>query len=242
MEVMSTTKYDMFSFEPANRPVDQRHLSVLKRSIEDKNLLHLFPIIVSKNFTVLDGQHRLTAAKELGVPIHYVVSDVASVTDMPGILKSVRRWTQRDFVEAWAKAGKSGAIEIKKLIEKYPFLRVETVLRCCYTGSYKSILSKLEDGSIDSENIHLGYKLGKYIEDYAELVPNGICKSPTFANALAYLIKHEDTYDHQTLIGRLSARPKALVPATKASDYVEILAEVFNYRAKIRVDWKMKGA
>ncbi len=43
-----------------------------------KDGLKLVPIIVNSNFVVVDGQHRVTAAKEAGKGIYYIVDNTSS--------------------------------------------------------------------------------------------------------------------------------------------------------------------
>ena len=64
-----TTVFSIFS--PLNRPIDPRHLAEAGCSDQEKNLLRDNPIAVDHNGCVVDGQHRLKAAEQLGVPIYY---------------------------------------------------------------------------------------------------------------------------------------------------------------------------
>ena len=69
--VFSTTKYDMFSFLDANRKLNVRNYSKLINSMKEEQLK--IPIIVNEKFQIIDGQHRFTAEKELGLPVYYMV-------------------------------------------------------------------------------------------------------------------------------------------------------------------------
>ena len=60
----------MFKRVEGNRPINERYVTELKKEIERKNLLHVNPILVSDDYTVIDGQHRLAIAQDLGVPIY----------------------------------------------------------------------------------------------------------------------------------------------------------------------------
>ncbi len=70
--IKKTKNYEMFTFREDNREkIDQSHVQRLVFSIEKRNLLELRPIIVNEKFEVIDGQHRLMAAKFLDVEIFY---------------------------------------------------------------------------------------------------------------------------------------------------------------------------
>lgn len=66
-----TKDYNIFKKHPNNREIFHANLEKIKRSIQIKNLLEYRPIIVDKKMQVIDGQHRLEAARQLGVPIYY---------------------------------------------------------------------------------------------------------------------------------------------------------------------------
>jgi hypothetical protein len=68
--IHKTTDYDQFKFLESQRNVTRT--SAVLESIKQKNMLDLKPIICNKEKYVLDGQHRLLAAKQLRVPIYYI--------------------------------------------------------------------------------------------------------------------------------------------------------------------------
>ena len=74
-QIEKTRNYGMFKFLIGNRPLRKPALRKLKLAIEYDNQLGIHPIIVNNNLEVIDGQHRLEVAKELGVDIYYIKSD-----------------------------------------------------------------------------------------------------------------------------------------------------------------------
>ena len=73
--IHTTKEYDKFSLINYNREVNRKHLNRLKISIKHKDLTKFKPVIVDKEFCVVDGQHTFVACKELGLPIHYMQLD-----------------------------------------------------------------------------------------------------------------------------------------------------------------------
>lgn len=73
MEILKTKDYGSFKEINSNREVDQRHVRSLVAAIEQKNLLHVNPIVCNADMEVIDGQHRLEAARALGVEIYYTL-------------------------------------------------------------------------------------------------------------------------------------------------------------------------
>jgi len=86
-----------------------------------------FPIIVTRNLEVLDGQHRLTYAKEKNLPIAYRVSDFNSIQDFQQNAKAQRNWTTRDFIKSFADAGSEPHRQLQEFMATNP-LATESVL------------------------------------------------------------------------------------------------------------------
>ena len=75
--IQSTTDYDKFIILNFNRDKTKKHINEIKEMIEKDNLLHLHPILINNRWEVIDGQHRLEAAKLLYVPIYYIQEDIS---------------------------------------------------------------------------------------------------------------------------------------------------------------------
>ena len=77
MKIYKTTDYDKFTLLFGNRNVEPSDVKGMIRSMNKVDLP--IPIIVKRgkngNLVVIDGQHRLAAAKELGKPIFYIIID-----------------------------------------------------------------------------------------------------------------------------------------------------------------------
>ena len=69
--IVKTTDYSIFKKINGNRGISHSHVTKLTAAIARRNLLQLFPIIVNEKMEIVDGQHRLWAAKRLKLPIYY---------------------------------------------------------------------------------------------------------------------------------------------------------------------------
>lgn len=112
--IVTTDNYDQFKFFESNRRVKKRVVKKLTESFRTtKGMLSSKPILVNKNLYVLDGQHRLEACREMGIPVHYtVVND--DVKEIPIYNTYQEKWDMTDFVEHYASKGNKN---YKKLLE-----------------------------------------------------------------------------------------------------------------------------
>jgi hypothetical protein len=75
MQLLKTSDHGIFKKCPTNRPIDPTNLRHIKASLMINNMLEFRPIMVNKNMEVIDGQHRLEAAKELGLEVFYQINE-----------------------------------------------------------------------------------------------------------------------------------------------------------------------
>ena len=102
--VYSTTDYKAFRFHQDNRRPGSNRL--VRRSIEELDLTPWCPIIVDRAMTIIDGQNRFIACRELGQPVYYVMlpDTVDAKAAMISLNRTQRPWGQLEFLEFHAKA------------------------------------------------------------------------------------------------------------------------------------------
>lgn len=97
-----TTNYSIFKYKPGNRAVNQKHVKKLKESFQKHDFLPSCPIIVDKNMYVIDGQHRLEAAKQLGIAVYYTVETEPDADLLIDLNITQRKWYAIDYVRYFA--------------------------------------------------------------------------------------------------------------------------------------------
>ena len=98
MEIKKTKKYDMFHFRDDNRvTISPRNIEKLKERILKKNLLHLNPLVVNSKMEIINGQHRLLAAKALGYEIYYIIDNELTAEDTLH-MNSAKSWKSEDYL------------------------------------------------------------------------------------------------------------------------------------------------
>lgn len=118
--INSTTEYDIFKFLDGNRNIDTKHVNSLIESIKTKNLLSVRPILVDENFNILDGQHRLEAAKMLGIPIFYFQISSSDKSEIIKLNQNNKNWKLQDFLKFHSINNKNNNyINILKILTQY---------------------------------------------------------------------------------------------------------------------------
>lgn len=102
-DILETRDYDEFKPLDGNRQISKAHVNRLKAAIQENNLLHEFPILVNERYEVIDGQHRLEAARQLGVPIYFRVVEGADIRHTAYSNNVVKKWNTEQYLRARVK-------------------------------------------------------------------------------------------------------------------------------------------
>ena len=115
--VQETKDYGKFSFMELNRNLSRNHVERLKASFNKAYLLA--PILVNEFYEIVDGQHRFTAAKEMGLPVRYVVANGYTIDHVKMLNHEGKNWNVMDHFMSYAKAGLPAYVNTAKLFGKY---------------------------------------------------------------------------------------------------------------------------
>lgn len=123
-----TSCHEMFSFDKRNRPIDSLHVARLMASIKERNLLSDHPILVTADGIVLDGQHRLEAARRLGVPIWYTIAQDTTIYDVRSLNTDRDKWGADDVLHFHASQGNEEYIYIQKVVLENPDFKMSAII------------------------------------------------------------------------------------------------------------------
>lgn len=239
--IQKTEDYKKFNILIGNRNIDKYHLKKLKNAIEKNNQLHLHPIIVNKNFEVIDGQHRLEAAKSLGFEIYYIKSD--SVNDEHVVESNVNQkpFEVENYINYFCT---------RKNIEDY----VELKKNLKITGLKPKALLTLILGNISGEFLNF-LKTGKFrfppdksynllIDNYMNFIaycddkrirPKSMFTSYYFTKAIRWLFLTSG-FDFTTMKKKLDLRWFDLKPQRGSEEWYKLLISIYNFKNHNRIE------
>lgn len=224
MQVQKTTDYKIFKDVASNRDVDRLHVKKLEKSIREKNLLALNPIIVNEKMEVLDGQHRLEAAKKLKVEIYYVVSNEIHHDDISKLNSNKKNWTLMDYINYFTVKGVKEFKDLSKLINEFPDYP-PTFLIAVASGDGSKQRQNILNGRLVMDGLAEARQIIGYIGDFAQHFDH--CTGSRFLEAMLFIC-NTGLYDHNTMLTKLQRNPGALVPCANKKQYVKLLQEIYN--------------
>ena len=240
-QVESTNEYGLFSFLKGNRQINKAHLKKLKKSIEKNNHLNLHPMIVNQNFQIIDGQHRLECARELGIEIFYIKSDVVADEHFIHCNVNQKSLDVENYINYFAiKEQKPEYIQLKEMMA-LSGLKPKALLTLIIGIVSSNLLEFLKTGkfkfpSQEDPNVVLNfyYDFSDYIKD-KRIKPFSIFTNQNFTKALRWLFKTAG-FESSIFFKKLDLRWFDLKPQRTAEEWYQLLLNIYNFKNHNRLE------
>lgn len=223
--VLSTRNYNIFHYDKRNRPIRPEHVDELVESIKDKNLLREFPIVVSADHIVIDGQHRLEAARFLNIPIYYIVSQNATIDDISNITATVDGWTAREYFHRWCAEGLPHYLKLKEFVERYPFLTIIQSVGLCHYGNIRGVNRDFKVGKYVVNDMDFGEKVARNLLDFRPWFQQW--RDTVFVGTISNLTSNS-LYDHERMMRKTRMASTWLVQCPTCDSYMALLTKIYN--------------
>jgi ParB-like nuclease domain len=232
----STTDYRIFKKSASNRELDVPNLRRIIASIKVKNLLDLRPIMVNSNMEVIDGQHRLEAAKILSVPIYYTIKRDSSHEDILLLNLNQKGWGMEDFLKYFISLG---CVEYHKFesfmkSQRLNFKETITFLRCagkCSYNQFKAGTFVFPEGIEFMSIMDLKTKFDEIVTFIVSQKIEGskICCKANFKIALLEFLRSEDV-DFDIFKKKLSINMDKIRLCSGPASYLMMLRDIYNWK------------
>jgi len=234
--IKKTSEYDMFVFREDNRDkIDQAHVQRLMESIKSRNLLELRPICVNEKMEVIDGQHRLLAAKALNIEIWYQLDKKLKAEDIVRMNIS-KPWTIGDYLNFYCYHEYGEYKKLRDFMKKYNLslkvaLNITMGLQHIGYFHFKQGEFKFSEEDIN-EQIQICWESIDYIKKMNGFSP--YTTSSRFWKALLKLVRHPD-FDEMKWRTNMQKMIEHFVPKARMEDYIQMFSHVYNYRNPSRI-------
>jgi hypothetical protein len=227
--VQETTDYDKFRFINSNREQSRGHIEAVKQAFEEYgNLTKVQPILVNDRYEIVDGQHRYTAAKELGQPIHYTVVPGLGVQEARAMNILHRQWTAEDFAHSYAATGNPHYVKYLQLKEEFSFGHAVMVIYIEGQDRGRGALKRFREGNFTIEDLNASMIRLAQLEEVGEYTK--LARNRAFAMAYLRIIQNPE-YNHSHFIKKLELHGDAILKSYgTAEDNLRQIEEVYNYK------------
>ena len=233
-----TKNYDEFKLREDNRAsIDWRHVEKIAASIKERNLLHLRPIQVNARMEVIDGQHRLLAAKRLNVEIYYEVKKELEDDDII-ILNNSKSWCMFDYLNYYSRKNENYR-KMKEFIEKYD-LKITVALKLFSTRD-RHTYAAFKRGEFNYNQRFMHAEMNNCLETIhyikTHLGNTSFLKASKFWMPLISLVSHKE-FDMDKWMNNLQRMVQRIGPRVSQRDYRIMIFDIYNWRNvnKLKID------
>lgn len=150
--IKKTKEYEKFKFFEFNREINEGLVKRLMKSIKEIGYIEAKPVLVDKDYGILDGQHRFTACMNLGIEINYSVIKGDSHKIVTNLNAEQVNWKLGDFVHSWAQHGISCYTKLEEYENKYHLGISNSVMILFSKTTDKSDITNIKAGKHFSLN------------------------------------------------------------------------------------------
>ncbi len=236
MNVSTTKDYSIFKIHPSNRPIDENNLKKIVDSIRSKNLLQFRPIVVNTKMEIIDGQHRLAAAKILDIEVYYTISRDSDANDIILLNVNQKKWAIDDYVHYYISIGNENYIKFSKFKQNEKIDSRQTLRLMGKSGS--SSLKVFREGKFqfpeDEKVDFLKIKISEY-DDIIDTIKttkiggNLICARAGFKEALLEMIKSQE-FETELFKHKLSFNIDKIRICSTREGYLGMLRDIYNWK------------
>lgn len=221
-EMGVTDDYNSFKFFKYNRAINKANLRNVKKSLQKRG--QIMPVLITKDFKVIDGQHRVVALQELELPIHYTICFDYIANDVEEVNNVGKNWDIRARVNNLAEHGDQNCIRLLEMYKEWGRIFSEGTINDAFTR-----LRGHSSGAIRSKTYIIDEEFGNEVLSNAFTMGEVVNKATQskFIRALKVAMLDNDHFDINIL--RANAEKRRLNIYNNEGETLTEIIEVYNY-------------
>lgn len=220
----------MFNFSKFNRNV-----FLSPEFLKQAEIGFVSPIIVNENMTVIDGQHRLSACQQLGLPVEYVIKEGLNEDDIVRMNTVQRPWKLINYIEAYANEGKEEYVKLLNLINTKDYYQSVAIISqiAFNSNTPRGMIEAIQEGTFKFHNYNKTVEFLAYLKLFKE--KTRIPYRSNLSRALYMLFTYKKI-NMDTLIKKVVStglNEELIVKSPNYSECIKELLTAYNYRTSV---------
>lgn len=215
--------FGMFKLYKDNRDISDTRREKIRNSFEKAGYIPV-PIVVNEDYYVIDGQGRLAVAKELGIPIAYMIVPKIGMDACIEMNVCTTAWDDWAYIESYAHRGEESYKRIVQLRDQYPWATLSNILMAT-TGLMRSN-DNLRSGHLHVTDDHRLYaiELLSYVGAIRESLDGSDAKKDMDKVANIVMFTYQiDGVDHNRLRRTVEHNVRKIAKYRKSKDQLREL-------------------
>lgn len=233
ISIFQTSDYSIFKTQAGNRSLAANDLKRIEKKILANNLLKYHPILVGKDYRVIDGQHRLEVAKRNNLEVSFIVmQSKSSLKTTQSINTTGKAWQVKDFLRSYIALGKKEYIKFNSYLEKYKFLTISQLIDISVIGRNKDASGNetFRNGDIELRDETIIRKILNDINHYISTTLK-ISKMVHFQRFIMLANRRGIIFDHKRMVAKIESNIEIVkrIPSDPHI-YAEVLGDLYNHK------------
>lgn len=210
--------------------MNPQHVRRIADSMRQRNLMPYQPVITNEEMYVIDGQHRIEAAKMLKIDVHFIIIPNVDLATIRLLNANMKAWTARDFVESYSKTGNAHYTALLQFIDHYkiPLTAAAQILTdSLITLGGGKISTTIRNGSFEIKDLDGARKLMDFLKEIEPFTDAGVWRAREFMKAIVMLTKRG--MKQKQLLDRFKRTGKHIKRMASAREYAFALADIYNH-------------
>jgi hypothetical protein len=232
-EVFETSDYEMFVFRGDNRMIIPSHVKELTKDMVKRGWERGSYVVVNELMEIVDGQHRVLAAKAAGIPFHFISENGTGFDSIRGLNKKQRNWNIIDHIHGYISGDNknSNYVVLHSFMNNFPTLRPTECMMIVKNSMSATTRQEFEDGLFVVRDMKLAYEWGHRLVSLKPYFENGYNKS-IFVRAMIKVWTSGVTFDFDEFLHKIKLRPRMIYMCGTVDQYIDMIQEIYNYRRK----------
>ena len=229
-EVRMTRDYTRFKTIEGNRKIKNLHRKRLLQSMKENYLFTV--IIINEDYEIIDGQHRFSCIKELGLPLYYIMCRGYGVNEVHVLNENTSNWNAEDYADGYCDFGMEDYVTYREFRNKYGFNHTIALSlltnnpREKHTESFKGGKFKVNNYKRACTNAEKLISIKPYYDGFL---------NREFVATILQLLQNKN-FDFEFFMSKLKSQPNSLKDCRTIDDYKLLIEDIYNFRTRNKVN------
>jgi hypothetical protein len=226
--VLKTRDLNQFKFRKDNRSIKPSHVAALVKSMKAKGWYAGSYVVVNSSMEIIDGQHRVTAAKEAGVPVTYVMEIAANFNMIRNLNTNQKNWSIIDHIHGFVVEKNPHYVALENFMKEFKFLKPTDAMILTQNAYTPIKREDFESGMFKVKDI---IKAREWANHILSLKPYFVgYNRAIFVRALVKILSRNTKFEFESFLHKVKLRPQSIYMCGTVNQYIEMIESIYNYK------------